>query len=342
MTDNKTLDTLVKYFSAREVETTDLPARFPAGVSGQPRPTGKSSEPLPRPYYVQDTLNLEVLDILPRHKVNPCKTKYIVGGCGCKRIILPHSCHRYDCEPCAPWTGRQRARRVYSYFKGKTVCYTIFTVPLELRHKFVKPKAWSKIRSLAWKILKDHFGACYGVEASHPVGKRIGIFHPHLNFLWISDKSVSHFIDVVTLRILWAHALGVLPAHVWKLFLANPKKVLATIRIDHTNVKHAYSRIDYKVRHWCSYVTRTFPGFGYWVGRIRWHGCKPIKSKIERSICPDCGEPIKCIGEIDPAVVADYYSHGWLLGLDPPWYDNRNIIRYKSKGKKHVRRTEDV
>jgi hypothetical protein len=216
----------------------------------------------------------------------------------------------------------------------KTVRYTIFTVPLELRHKYIQPKEFSKLRSLAWKILKESFGAKYGVEASHPVGKVAGVFHPHINFLWISDGSVSPFIDVVSLRIRWAHALGVLPAHVWKLFLADPEKLLKTVRIDHTNVHHEYSKMDYKIRHWCNYVTRTFPGYGYWVGRIRWYGCKPIKSQIERYTCPDCGEVIRCIGEIDPAVVADYYSRGWLLGLDPPWYDNKNIIRYKSKGKK--------
>jgi len=331
METDKSLTAIIDCFSAKEVNNTFFDRGSPIepdtckspvreGVSGQPTPTGKVVGTPSRPYYLDYTLNLVDLDILPRRNIIPCKPKYIVQGCGCRRIIVPHTCHRYDCEPCAPWTSKQRAERVYSRLIYKRVCYTVLTVPLELREKCLKPENWQKVRKLAWEILRTHFGARFGVEASHPIGDKTGMFAPHLNYLWVQESGASPYIDVTLLRTLWAQCLGALRADVY----------------------HQYTTDEILKRHWSKYVTRVFPGFSYWTGSIRWYGRKPKAKKRPVCLCPDCGQPFRAIGEISADVVHEYYSRGFLLGLDPPWYNNSNITRYKKKRTIDGKRSEDL
>jgi hypothetical protein len=198
------------------------------------------------------------------------------------------------------------------------VCYTVFTIPPHLRDQFFDPKAIQKVRKLAWQMLKTKFGALFGVESTHPVGSETTMFNPHLNFVWTPRKGFRPYIDTELLRQEWANILGVRMVDVW----------------------HQYSVQSNQIYKWCEYVGRPFPGYSWWKGSIRWYGKYP-KSKVKSEfLCGDCGCPYQRIGTIDAIIVNDYYSHGWLIGLDPPWYKNSNIVL--SRGSKtHAYTGED-
>lgn len=139
--------------------------------------------------------------------------------------------------------------------KGFPVVYTVLTVPKPLRDALKDPKAWGKIRRKAWAMLKNEFGALYGVEASHPHGENPGRdgFHPHLNFLWIPSERRKGYLNVDRLRFLWARVLGY-----------DAKRPVVV----HTEYAHGKR----KIQHWARYVVRPWPGYSWWTGAVRWYG----------------------------------------------------------------------
>lgn len=253
---------------------------------------------------------------LPKHSTTKCTPKYVVYQCDCKRHIVPSTCMSKNCTICAPHVQSRTADSIFRRFSQKSdirklggnirqVCYTVFTIPPHLRDKFLDPIAIKKVRKLAWEILKTKFGALFGVEATHPIGSESTMFHPHLNFVWSQRKGFRPYIDTHLLQIEWANILDVRIVDVW----------------------HQYSDKSTQIYKWCEYVGRPFPGYSWWKGSIRWYGKYPIVHIKHDYICPDCGCYYRRLGTIEGSVVSDYYAHGWLIGLDPPWYDSINITR---------------
>jgi hypothetical protein len=235
------------------------------------------------------------------------------------------------CPACYEQVKNRRGKSVFDRFhlpfrgeKGfrqfPTVCQTIFTVPLNLRYKYFDANEWQEVRKKAWQLLKETFGAVYGLEASHPIGdeeEAAGkdpitgeiIFHPHLNFLWRPRTRHQCFIDVNLLNQKWAEILGVSVVDVY----------------------HQYTDEREELLHWCLYVCRPFPAYTQWKGALRWYGQYPKMPRPIMWLCPDCGMPIKAIGTIAPYMVKDYDEQGFMAGREPPWMYEDNIDRFKSR-----------
>jgi hypothetical protein len=271
--------------------------------------------------YLDQTTNLEHD---PQHayelQANPkaCSPTYLVKECGCGRIAVQKTCMNLDCVVCQPKTTRRRARQAFLRLSlaRRPVIYTVFTIPFMERYRFIDKAVWQKVRSKVWKILRQYFGAEFGVEATHPIGDESNEFHPHLNFLWIQKDGYSPFIDVDMLREKWSALLGVSVA----------------------DVNTQYSESQPKIRHMCNYALRTFPGYMWWCGSVRWYGHYPKLEKPTQEICPECGKPFHCIGSISHIDIDDWNSGAYLSGTSPPWMDDSKIVKFKNS-KKDERRT---
>lgn len=281
-------------------------------------------------YYLDYTANLDGFEALYlyQERTKACDPKYLVQECKCPggtysgkgknaRYILPSVCMSANCVNCEPWVNRRRAFSIFKRFvpfEGcniKPVIYTVFTVPKHVRDRYTNPKAWQKVRTKTWHILKKDFGGLFGVECSHPKGDSSEEFHPHLNFLWRVRKGCSAYINVKALREAWAKLLGV-----------------RTV-----NLKSRYYDQPGQIMQKCKYVSRVFPGYHYWTGPVRWYGKYPRKGKPDLIVCENCGSPFKVIGFIHRFDVDDWYEFGWQSGSDPPWYNDKKIQNFKRKSK---------
>jgi len=317
-----TLAALREFYGLQPTKGGEGFAAFP------PKSGGSRSSPV----ILTDTVNLDHLECLPFSETRTCTPKYIVLQCNCGRQIVPSTCMHRDCVPCAPHVGRKRSesvfRRLYRsspyqhgrnssemYKKGyyrsfPTVIYTIFTIPMEHRQRYLNRKQWSLLRGRVWKMLKNHFGGLYGVEISHPHGdKRPTLFHPHLNFLWVQRKGYRPFIPTENLRDSFAVLVGT----------------------ETVNVRTQYSHWVRQIKHWCNYTCRTFPGNSVWTGPIRWFGKYPKDIKKPDIRCPDCGCKFERIGTLEKCQVDDWYKIGWPLGTDPPWNRDKDIKMMKNR-----------
>ena len=288
------------------------PTKGGEGFAALPPKSGGSG---PSPVMFTDTVNLDHLKCLPFTETRKCELKYTVLQHDCGRDIVPSTCMNRDCVPCAPHVGRKRSESIfrrlyrptqYQHRKNtlKTVIYTIFTIPMEHREKYLDKKKWSLLRGRVWKMLKNKFGGLYGVEISHPHGdKKPTLFHPHLNFLWVQRNGYRPFIPTENLRDSFAQLVGT----------------------ETVNVRTQYSHWVRQIKHWCNYTSRTFPGNSVWTGPIRWFGTYPRGAKKVEARCPRCGSYYKRIGWISKWQVDQYYEKDWITGCDPPWYHDSNI-----------------
>jgi hypothetical protein len=138
----------------------------------------------------------------------------------------------------------------------------------------------------------------YGVEISHPVGEAGDDFHPHLNFLWRPRPGFRGFVDVELLRAEWGRILGARGA---------------------VDVYHQYSSSEGKIRHWCRYVSRLFPGFHGWTGNVKWYGTYPRKKTPAPGRCLRCGHQYRYVGTVSSEEHERACKSKLLLGVDPPW-----------------------
>jgi len=226
-----------------------------------------------------------------------CREAYRVLECGCGKHLVPFFCEKRDCgnPKCNNVVHARRADAAYDRLQGGVVCYTVFTVPPELRERFLDPKVTANARRFLAKILKQ-MGMLYGVEMSHPVGEDGITFHPHQNWLWRPRPGLRGFVDVDRLRAAWAKYLGV----------------------EVVDVYHRYSTEDGKIKHWCRYVSRLFPGLHEWTGQVRWFGTYP-KATTSGKVCPECGHHYRYLGKVSVEAVQEAAVARLTLGVDPPW-----------------------
>lgn len=301
--ETKTIAGIIDFFTGERGEGDETPCHLP------------KSGPEKAPYYLDHTANLDSLRYLPFSDPTSCNPKYIVLQCSCNRQIVLSSCMSLDCTTCRDYVIKRRSNSVFHRLirpipgqrlrlNRKTVVYTAFTVPLEVRERYLNRKAWSMLRRRVWRLLKDDFGGLYGMEASHPVGDEdVHLFHPHLNFLWTQRNGYRPFLDVELLRKKWATLLGV----------------------DTVDVHTEYSDNVRKIKHWCNYVCRTFPGNHCWTGPIRWYGKYPRNTEKIEVVCAECGCKFRRVGAISKALVDEYYRVGFMNGIDPPWENDKLI-----------------
>lgn len=301
------------------------------GVGLDPRrPAPVKSDPV-SPYYKDPTANL--VDLAEMLKLPPkaCSPKWTVLECDCGRKVVKTGCMRTDCISCYEQVKNRRGRSIFERFhlpfrgeKGynhnPTVCYTVFTLPNDIRYSYVDGYLWhQKVRDL-WHLLRNKYGAVYGLGVSHPIGdlkKKDGKiipgqqvkFHPHANFLWMAKVKGKEFLNVDQLR----------------------KDAGAIFGVPEIQCHHEYSDSKHEVLQWCVYAARPFPAYAQWQGSIRWFGQYPKKPRKIIWCCPDCGMPIKAIGTIAPYMIKDYNEEGALSGREPPWMFEDNIDRFKRK-----------
>jgi hypothetical protein len=222
-----------------------------------------------------------------------------VVECGCGRHLVPFFCERRDCgnPKCNEVVHRRRTEQLVERLDGGIVCYTVMTIPVEIRERFLDPKAWARVRRSAARLLK-RLGMLYGVEVSHPVGDRDPeAFHPHLNWLWRPRPGSRGFVDVERLRQAWASIL----------------------RVNVADVYHRYSAAAGKIRHWCRYVSRLFPGLHGWTGPVRWFGAFPKRRNTSENVCPECGCHYRYLGTVSVEAVQTAAVSRLLHGIAPPW-----------------------
>ena len=202
----------------------------------------------------------------------PCSPKYYEFACSHTFHYRRVGCMHRDCpDPdCTRAVGSRRASRARSRLdagrKGRAVCYTVLTVPPELRETFVDRPTWRAALKVMNRILHEKFGAMYAVECSHPWGdKDPSKFHPHANFLWVSNAGA--YLSVERLQREWGN-------------------VIRSVRLP--VVYHQYSYDARQIAHFVRYVTRDFVGFSKWCGSMRWYGDYPARPDIALR-CPVCG-----------------------------------------------------
>jgi hypothetical protein len=231
-----------------------------------------------------------------RQSTRTCEPKWYVYACGCSKKLVKSGCMHRDCLTCEDQVGARRASRcrwrLDAGREGRPVLYTVLTVPPELRARYADPAVWRSACRRAWKVLRKQFGAEYGLEASHPAGEDLEVFHPHANFLWVQRPGFRPFLDVAALRRAWARILGY------------DGEVV---------VYHRYADAPGKIAHWARYVTRTFPGWSWWTPSVRWYGAFPRELPDREVVCPGCGQPFRFVGEASPEEV-QAFEGSWKAG----------------------------
>ncbi len=273
-----------------------------------------------KPIIYNTQSNLLFDNFLLQNELEPCEPKLMVKECRCGRFTFQTGCMRKNCPLCSERLNLRRAKSVFDRFQKykracriKRVrykfCYTDFTIPPALRQNFVNPKSWQKLRLKLWNLLRDKYGAIFGVEATHPIGDRNPeVFHPHLNFLWALGANFKYYIDVDELRDFLRAALrysGIVDC--W----------------------HQAGVDDAQLMGWAKYITRIFPEFSKWAGALRWYGAYPVLSKKEPCVCPNCKLPVMVIGYVSKHILKDYDDHGFALGRDPPWENDKYVTFFK-------------
>jgi hypothetical protein len=197
-----------------------------------------------------------------------------------------------------------------------SMIYTVFTIPADLRWKFIDPKRIRKLRCKIWKMLKTYFHGEWAIEGTHPISEdHPETFHPHLNFFWMATESRYSFLDVNRLRKRYAALLG------FDMLEINDDSVKET-RVDAWT---HYSNKPGKIWKWCKYITRCFTQFSKWCGYIRYFGNPPKPPKKGVYLCPICNTEILALGTLDESTTRLYLEYDPTSGRAPPGFTDYNI-----------------
>lgn len=297
----------------------------------------QSSSTIPHRDYIYSTENQEDFPAPIRNSTVTCEPYYIVVACGCGHHTVKSGCMKKNCVTCKDYTSHHRAKETFKRFVpllwrdeeflakdgfrhlNNKVIYTVFTMPPELRPKYVDKKKCRLLRSKLWKLLES-FGASFGCEVTHPIGdKNPDLFSPHFNFIWRQRETFKPFINVAKLNEGWA-------------------KILKTnLAVDCWT---EYEDKIENIRHICNYVCRTFPQYAEWSGYIRWYGNYP-DVKDEGEVCQKCHEKIIAIGTANIFSLDGYLSEFQKSGVDPPkYFDAEEFTLFGQK--KHLLPGEEI
>jgi hypothetical protein len=235
-----------------------------------------------------EELDDAIILTLRQSTLRPCNPKYLRYFCRNRKHVFKQGCKRKDCPTCSDEVLKRRSARIFKRFelgrKNRPILYTTLTVPVELRDKYQDRLEWRKVVKAVIAHFKKHLAMEFGVEQSHPISEdHPWRFHPHINLLWIRKPGYGAQLDLDELRSFWATVLHYdKEPVVWHEFAAQKRVNKQTGEVITVNMQ---------IKHLCNYVARPFPGYGLWLGSIRWYGGKAVpKLPDEIHVCPCCGE----------------------------------------------------
>ena len=215
-----------------------------------------------------------------------CTRKWNVVACECEARVYQAGCTKLTCESCEPHLRARRAASIRDRIErvrgARALVYTILTVPPELREAAADVKIWNKWRAKIWRWLKKNAGGVFAVERSDPAGDSDpGLWHPHLNLLWLQRDGFTGFLKVDALRAAWREIIGAKrPVNVYSQYSANERKLGA----------------------WYWYMGRTWPHWAKTVKRhltVRWMGDYPrvactLEKVGDRELACECKRARGC------------------------------------------------
>lgn len=240
-------------------------------------------------------------DFLFRGPTRTCEPNYFRRKCDCEVSTLKMgACKAEDCTVCESQVAARRTRLALSRFQQRPaatdVCYTVFTIPDTMRSRCTRA-VWRKLRRAMMAVLKHEFGLLFGVESSHPAGRDIEVFAPHLNVVWVAKPPRTAKLFPWELRRLkrrWAQVQG-------EILGASPIKAV---------VWHGWKAGRDRIAATLYYVLRPFPGWSHWTGpRLHWYlgpsyhrWMKLPKARPVPWRCKTCGKVYQ-VWPFDPEVV---------------------------------------
>lgn len=251
----------------------------------------------------------------PRPKPpNPCGAPFLaVTGCGCGLKRVRQHCDKRGCaeEYCREKIRSRRARKIKARLDagrtdGRAVIYTVFTVPPERRGAAGDRKTWKKWIDRLLRYMRKELALEYAVERTDPCGEDGETWHPHSNLLWIRKNGFRGYLEPTQLAALKAK---------WASIVYGTKETNGKPISVHT----AFSTDEARIRHWCSYMGRTWSqwedDFPYHL-RIKWLGHPPkTPPKEVARPCEKCGKDV-CrmqFGSEAAALEASAWSYDRLL-----------------------------
>jgi hypothetical protein len=115
------------------------------------------------------------------------------------------------------------------HLAGRDLCYTVSTVPEELRQAAAHFPTWARWTKRYLKLLQDRLGLAWGWVRTDPAGKcaeaersgeycdctRCSKWHPHLNLLWVrkDGRGALTEYELWLIKSLWAEVIGA--PHAW-------------------------------------------------------------------------------------------------------------------------------
>ena len=280
---------------------------FPASVSGQiPGATGTESPglSLAERYLDQYANVVQPPQNLPGRKV--CPGHYITAQCeNGHRFAKKLCCGREWCPTCGAKESdvhlRRFARWVPKIEQMKSMGYLVFTIPEELRWRYRKKAALTRLAKLITNgdksnhlsgMLKE-MGFGRGLARWHFFGDEGDRYHPHLNVIIDAGYLPRKKLELIRRR--FAEILGVELAVVNYSYTRNQAKMVHAAKY----VTRA-TFLDYE---WDSrmaeelYNFRNQRSWGDWSGPVVWELKGESKyahiEDLEKGICPICGKPLK-------------------------------------------------
>lgn len=234
-----------------------------------------------------------------------CEPQWFTVSCRCgKRHVPMGSCKSEDCTYCKDAVAARRTKRALSRFqgrpKGTKLCYTVFTVPEDVR-AYCTRETWRTLRRRLMRVLKMEFAFLFGCESSHPTGDDLEVFKPHINVLWVRRPPQLAKLprwELARLKRRWSAVLG-------EVFGRSPLV---------PDVWHGYKTTRKQVAAVTYYVLRPFPGWSHWSGRrLNWYVGPTFRRSFKAP--PFQPEPWRC-GECRQTFVVTPASEATALKMD--------------------------
>lgn len=246
----------------------------------------------------------------------PQTFKLVCPSCRGAVYYTEIGCGKYDCEPCRKANSRRRGARVLAQLEfagsGVPLGCLVLSVPEHLREDLRDPKAAFRWRKRAVQVVQDWLYSTFGLRGEeefglaaflHPMGEDGETFKPHLEVLF---PLVSADLGASGLVSMQVHQNAFLST----VALDELRRAYGeSLGVETADVHYRYIREPGQRLHRTRYAARTFPGWAWWVGYVRYYGLAATKNcavarrvaeynklarprTLERFPCPCCGAMI--------------------------------------------------
>lgn len=243
-----------------------------------------------------------------------CPGYFTIGECeNGHRFAKVIYCGREWCPICGADKSPTHMRR-FSRWIGKaqqltTMGYLVFTIPEELRVRYRCQEALNELtkrvtagdKSRKIEGMLKGMGFTRGLARWHWFGETPGKYHPHLNVIVEAGQLTPEQLQGI--KTAYASILGVSQAVVNYSYTTEIPKMVHILKY--------VTRSTFKEYTWDErmaaelYNFRNMRSWGDWSGEAQWkiEGGEKMEdiAKLEKKICPCCGEPIVWgrVGEIN-------------------------------------------